>query len=164
MTKLVMLAGVPGSGKSTFARKFFDLKYNIVNPDAIRVREFGSMAAAYQGDAKAKGERVFGIFHRLIRDGLAHGVDTVADATHLTRRGRHEVRALAHDVPGISTHLVLFKNVQQALSRNAARTADLQVPPEAQDRMVDGYYNLIADLDSGERGLYDTVTMIESFS
>lgn len=164
MPNLVMLAGVPGSGKSTWARTFFDLKYTNVSADDVRVREFGSLEAAYLGDLQANNERVFEIVHRNIRDSLTHGVDVLADATHLTRKARHEIRALAHDLYSVRTHLVVFKNVQQALARNARRIGMTRVPDPVQERMVIGYRDLLADLDDGERGLYTSVTMIESFA
>lgn len=164
MPNLVMLAGVPGSGKSTWANAFFDLKYKRVSSDEIRMRLFGGLKVAHEPNAKAQNnERVWAVFHDTILDTLAHGVDVLADATHLTRRSRHDVRQHAH-ATGAKTHLVVFKNVQEALERNALRTADARVPDEVQGRMLVGYRNLLADLQDGERGLYDTVTMVESFA
>jgi predicted kinase len=167
MSNLVMLAGVPGSGKTTWARTFFDLKYTIVCPDAIRIREFGSLEAFYAGDKAevlARTERVFDVFHSRISEAVDHAVDVIADATHLTARGRRDVRSLARGVRGVKTHLVLFKNVQEAVARNAARVGSTRVPETVQQRMVDGYHDLLADLQDGERALYDSVTMIESFA
>ena len=54
MPNLVILAGVPGSGKSTWARAFFDLKYRIVSTDEIRRRQFGTLKAAHDGHTETE--------------------------------------------------------------------------------------------------------------
>lgn len=164
MTKLIILAGVPGAGKSTWAKTFFDLKATIVNADTIRIAEFGSLDRAWQNDVTANNERVFAIFHRTIRDALEHGIDVIADATHLTRRSRQDVRQHAYVVGGVTTHLVTFRNTLEAVDRNSSRLGAARVSDEVQGKMLKQYYSTIADLSDGESALYDSVTTIGSFA
>ena len=88
--KLFMLIGLPGSGKSTFARnkvKFYDNTCNetklvIVSSDDIREELYGTRSC--QKDPA----RVFEIAHERIINSLKQGWDVIFDATNITRKNR----------------------------------------------------------------------------
>lgn len=87
--KLFMLIGLPGSGKSTFARnrvKFYDdcnkTKLEIVSSDDIREELYGTRSC--QKDPA----RVFEIAHERIINSLEQGLDVIFDATNITRKNR----------------------------------------------------------------------------
>ena len=88
--KLFMLIGLPGSGKSTFARnkvKFYDNTCNetklvIVSSDDIREELYGTRSC--QKDPA----RVFEIAHERIINSLEQGWDVIFDATNITRKNR----------------------------------------------------------------------------
>jgi predicted kinase len=160
VTNLIILAGIPGCGKSTWARQFFDLKYKIVSTDEIRKRSFGSLKAAHadEGDRKQINNlHVFDAFHREIREALEHGVDVIADATNLTKSARTILLNIA-EATGAQAHLVLFKNLFEATTRNAARDEDAQVPADVMDHMVGKYWNTLAEIVQES---YASVTKIE---
>lgn len=155
MPNLVLLAGIPGTGKSTWAKTFFDLKYKIVSSDAIRQRLAGSLR-----DAHDKKIKPWDVFYQEIEDALRHDVDVIADATFLTRRHRDRARDVA-TATGAKCHLVLFKNVFTAQMRNAARDEETKVPSDAMDGMMDLYWNSLAETAQEQ---YATVTTIEAFN
>lgn len=157
MPTLVIVAGIPGCGKSTWAKHFLERKYVIVSTDDIRRREFGSLKAAHAAEAN---EKIFAEFHRQIEDALVHNIDVVADATSLTAESRLVLRDIA-DRANARTHLVLFKNVQQALDRNVQRDEDARVPTDVMEHMLLKYRDTLADI---AREHYDHVTKIESVS
>lgn len=157
MPTLVILAGIPGCGKSTWAKALLERKYVIVSTDDIRRRDHGSLKAAHAADANAA---VFAEFHRQVEDALVHNLDVVADATSLTAESRGQLRDIA-DRANAKTHLVLFKNVQQALGRNDARDIDARVPSDVMEHMLLKYRDTLADI---AREHYDQITKIESTS
>src|SRR3954467_9044685 len=153
MTNLIVLAGVPGSGKSTWAKTMLDLKYSIVSSDAIRKKLAGSLKQAHQDGIKP-----WDAFYDDIEQKLDHNVDVVADATFLTKP--HRIRALEvgwkHNA---KVHLVLFKNVMEATIRNANREEDHRVPDHAMSGMMSLYYDTLAALPQEP---WDSITKIES--
>jgi predicted kinase len=127
--RLFILAGIPGSGKSTWARTFFS-PWSIVSSD--RIREYKWPGEPY--DAKRNGE-VFAEFHRHLGEILEEGEDAVADATSLAYQARWKLSDLA-DYHGAEKHLIFFDNPTQALHRNAQRTGAALVPLQAQNIML----------------------------
>lgn len=126
--RLFILAGIPGCGKSTWARNFFPAA-SIVSSDAIREEKWpGEPYDAMHN------ETVFGEFHQRLGDLLTSGYDAVADATSLADEARWKLQTIAlyHNV---DCHLIFFNNPDTAEARNEKRTGDARVPPEAMDVM-----------------------------
>lgn len=157
MPNLVLLAGPPGAGKSTWAQTFFDLKYSIVSSDAIRRKLAGSLKAAH-GDREHFDP--WPVFYRQIEEHLAHSVDVIADATFLTRKHRDRARAVA-DRTGSRLHLVLFTNHWEATFRNAARDEDARVPESVMEGMMLLLTETTRDI---AQETYDSITRIEAFN
>lgn len=154
MPNLLILAGVPGAGKSTFAKTFFDLKYAVVSSDAIRQELAGSLRAAHEEAIKP-----WDLFYQRIGDRLRQDVDVIADATFLT--ARHRTNALevawAH---GATPHLILFINIAEAHLRNIAREATTRVPDDAMVGMERLYNQTLVEITQEP---YKTVTKIAGF-
>jgi predicted kinase len=149
---LTILAGIPGSGKSTWAKSVLpDAHY--VSSDDIREQ----MGDVYDQTRNAE---VFRIFHADISVALAQGKRVVADSTALDAKARSRLTALAF-VNGAKTHLVLFTNVAQAVIRNRER--ERVVPQEAMERMLDKLEKTLLVL-SQEKPFYDAVTLISNTS
>lgn len=157
MSNLIILAGIPGCGKSTWARM---LRLPIVSSDEIRQTIFGSLKSAHLPEVKKDANnRVFALFHTQIGDCLTKKKSVIADATNLTARSREELRRIAY-VHNAGVHLVLFDNLGQALERNQAREEDAQVPPEVMAHMHRKYVEMVSGLSS-ER--YSSVTRIDAY-
>src|ERR1039458_5655120 len=80
--RLFILAGIPGCGKTTWAKTFFPLE-SIVSSDAIREEKWPR--ELYD---KSRNVEVFDEFHCRIGERLAVGKDAVADATSLAFEAR----------------------------------------------------------------------------
>jgi predicted kinase len=137
MSELVIMVGIPGSGKSTYVQALGQQGYEIINPDAIRVELTGDMADQSQN------AKVWGFAHRRLIEGLKQGKNMVLDATNVARKGRRELINLVRtEVPG--THIkALVKDISKetAIERVKKRVGEggLDIPPDVMDRMYEKY-------------------------
>lgn len=150
--RLFILAGMPGCGKSTWARTFFS-PWQIVSSDVIREAKWPGEPYNHE-----RNPEVFDEFHRRLGDLLEEGKDAVADATSLAYEARVKLLTLAvyHNA---DRHLIFFDNSFQALHRNAERTGATRVPSEDQWIMYDKHKKARSAI-LGE--LYTSITMIEA--
>ena len=119
---LVVLVGAAGSGKSTFAARWF-APSEVLSSDAFREILTGDAA-----DQRAT-KTAFSIIHREVTKRLAAGRTVVVDATNIEASARRQLLARAQfaNVPGIAVVFALPRDV--VLGRNAARPGRV-VDPE----------------------------------
>lgn len=125
MTKLILLIGLPGSGKSFLAQHLLlqNRHRHLVSTDNIRATLFGD--EAIQGPWL----QVWREVERQFRHAATQGWETIYDATNAARKSRREAILLARSVG--FTHLTglwLDMPLQCCLERNAARSR--QVPED----------------------------------
>ena len=89
--KLLMLAGLPGSGKSTFADRV-NAQHPFLTVETDRLRKVLVPQPEY---SPAEHYRVFRACHRLIDEFLAEGYPVLFDATNISERNRKPVYAIA---------------------------------------------------------------------
>ncbi|MBI3744780.1 MAG: ATP-binding protein [Chloroflexi bacterium] len=88
---LVMLCGLPGSGKSTAARWLGPrLDAIVVESDAVR-----RALIEHPVHGNAENAYVFAVIHRVVDSLLCRGHRVILDATNLVERHRRIVRAIA---------------------------------------------------------------------
>jgi predicted kinase len=125
---LVVLIGVAGSGKSTFASRHFS-PTQVLSSDALR--------AMISDSASAQGatDDAFDLLHRILAMRLRRGRLTVVDATNVEDWARREliVEARRHRRPCVA--IVLDPPTEIALARNATRPAP-RPPPSAIKRQA----------------------------
>lgn len=113
-TTLLVLCGVPGCGKSTFASRLFK-DSAIVSSDQCRV-----VVSDSETNMAASGE-AFRLFRHIIERRLSLGRFTVADSTALTRRARRELLNIGRKY-GFNVTLLVFDLPEDVcLARNAGR-------------------------------------------
>lgn len=138
-TQLIMLVGIPGSGKSTWIEKHL-MSYpgytKVVSRDEIRfsiVKE--------DEDYFSHEKEVFNKFIKEIKDGLEHCDTTIVDATHINEASRAKLfRALGDSLKGVKTKAVVIKTpLQRALIQNAQRAGRKFVPKNQIIRMYHSF-------------------------
>ena len=82
---LIILAGISGSGKSTFANLLEEQGWTIICPDRIRAFFYGD--ESIQGD----GNKVFQFAFNNMAEHGKQGYDVVFDATNTTKKARKQV-------------------------------------------------------------------------
>ena len=88
---LVIVSGLPGTGKSYFSRKLAErLPSIIVESDALRKQLF--QTPSYSAE---ESHRLFSACHRLIEDFLGSGISVIVDATNLIEHHREPLYRIA---------------------------------------------------------------------
>jgi predicted kinase len=83
--RLILLVGIPGSGKTTLSKKLAEKGYTTISADSIRQELYGDEAD--QGDPKD----VFAVFYERMDKILSSGADLVVDNTNLKAQYRQEI-------------------------------------------------------------------------
>jgi protein phosphatase len=129
---LVLLIGIAGSGKTTFALAHF-APAEIVSSDALR-----ALVAGDPNDQAATDD-AFELLHAIVEKRLRRGLLTVIDATNVESWARATLLDLAWRARRPVVAIVLDPGLTIALERNLART-DGRRPPAAvrrQQRWLD---------------------------
>ena len=123
MSKLLIMCGVPGSGKSTWIRNTF-LDVTPVSRDAIRFEILDERG----GDYFDYEDEVFDKFIHQIIGSLMVDEVTIADATHLNKKARakvlNKVRKFADEIECVW----LNTELDTAIERNELREGRARVP------------------------------------
>ena len=136
---LYMLIGIPGSGKSTFAKLIQPvLNYKILSSDEYRKNMFGSE------DDQEHNSQIFTKLHEDMNDLLSKGENVCYDATNIKRSDRKAcLKSISYPCEKIA--IFIRCSVDEAKKRNSNR--DRIVPDEVIDKM---YSNLIEpSIDEG---------------
>jgi polynucleotide kinase-phosphatase len=111
---LVVLVGVSGSGKSTFAARHF-APTQVLSSDACR-----GMVSDDENDQSATAD-AFAVLNHIAGRRLARGRITVVDATNTQRDARAQLLAVAKDHDVLPVAIVLDLPVGECVARNATR-------------------------------------------
>lgn len=111
---LVVLIGVSGSGKSTFAARAFE-PYEVLSSDYCR-----ALVSGDENDQSASAD-AFDVLHHIAGKRLDRGLLTVVDATNVSKEARASLVQLARDHDVLPVAIVLDVPTQVAIRRNAGR-------------------------------------------
>lgn len=120
-TVFMMLVGLPGSGKSTFAEKMKD-KFDVHSSDAIRLEMFGD-----ETDQTHNNE-VFNELHKRVNESLKNHRSCIYDATNISRKYRKSFLKTIEKFDYVKKIACVFAtDIEVCLERNSNRS---RVVPE----------------------------------
>ena len=135
MAKLIILCGLPGSGKSSYAEQFkavddaFCTDITVIHSsDAIREELFGDA-----GSQEDNG-RVFELMRKRTMEDLKAGKTVIYDATNITRKARKSAIACAHPTHDTVECHIVWAEPEECIRRDSLR--DRKVGPEVIDKML----------------------------
>ncbi len=111
---LVLLIGVSGSGKSTFAKKYFG-EYEVVSSDECRG------IISNDENSQAASPDAFDLLYYIIGKRLKNGFLTIVDATNVQPEARKSLIQLAREYHTLPVAIVLDMPEQICQDRNATR-------------------------------------------
>ncbi len=127
-----MMVGLPGSGKTTYAKSVSDAckKAVVHSSDAIRKELYGTEKE--QSDP----ERVFNLLHKRVIIDLRCGKDVIYDATNIKTDDRKKaIQAITAEVPTVEKiALIMDTDLEMCKENNASRHR--HVPDYVYERML----------------------------
>ncbi len=140
MNYLIMFCGIPGSGKSTEARRMAEsltargLTVEHISRDELRF----SMISNESDFSKEK--EVFSKFVEKMNNSLNKNNCTIIDATHISKASRAKILRQVEDPANVRL-LVLYLTtpIDVCMQQNDLRTGRERVPHETIERMAEGF-------------------------
>ena len=113
---LILLCGIPGSGKTHYAEKYIEEHENTIHlsSDKIRGELWGNEAT--QGD----NNEVFSLMQSRAIEALNNGQNVVYDATNITRKDRSYIIALCPKFAKIECHII-WAPIETCIERDTTR-------------------------------------------
>lgn len=127
--KLILLVGIPGSGKTTYAKNYIER-----NPNTIHLSSDATRKELY-GDENTQGNpvEVFSLMQKRAIDSLNYGQNVIYDAINITRKDRANIINVCPKFAIIECHIV-WAPIEVCIKRDTAR--ERTVGKEVIDRML----------------------------
>ncbi len=126
--ELVMLVGIPGSGKSTVSGEYEKRGFRVHSSDLIRREMYG------MEEIQGKAKEVFAVLSQRVRNDLKAGKSCVIDATNLSRKRRTAMLSTLSNNAGRKTCVIVLASPSVCHERNKSRKRT--VPEEVIYRML----------------------------
>ena len=130
-SRIIVMMGLPGSGKSTIAKKLKESMEKVVllSSDDIREEMFGD-----RQDVEHHGE-VFEELHKRAKEALKQGIDVIYDATNINSKRRI---GFLRQLPKGVTKELYFVNQNIVVAKERDKKREFSVGEEVIDRMYKG--------------------------
>ena len=115
MAKLILMVGLPGSGKTTFANTMFDKDIIVLSSDGIRKELYGSESDQNHNDI------VFKTLYDRAIDGLLNNKTIVIDSTNSIKENRKRALSNFSNMNISRTAIVINTDIETCLKQNSKR-------------------------------------------
>lgn len=132
MNRLVILCGIPGSGKSTYAKELLKLhpEWKYVSRDEVRYEFVSDQEHYFDHETD-----VYKEFCNRISMHLINGNTVIADATHISKASRIKLMNSLDIQPDEVIAVVINTPFQICMERNSKRVGITRVPDDSMFRM-----------------------------
>ena len=136
MAKLIVLCGLPGSGKSSYAEQLVNINNTFTSDEEIVIHSSDAIRKELFGDAGSQEDngRVFELMHKRTREDLKAGKTVIYDATNITRKARKSAIACAHPTNDTVECHVIWAEPEECIRRDSLR--DRKVGRAVIDKML----------------------------
>ncbi len=152
MKTMITLSAIPGTGKSTWSKRFVAKHPNtvVVSSDELRLELFGAV-----NNFDHEKEIWITFTDRLNKASEIDGVYAIADATNLKNIHR---AYYAKATPGFDKHILVIFKIDPEISKkqNKQRSGDRIVPDYAMERLIAEY----EEPNDEVKSLYDKIVYI----
>lgn len=141
MNYLIMFCGIPGSGKSTEARRMAgSLTARNLTVEHISRDELRFSLISDKSEYFSKEKEVFSKFVEKMNNSLNKNDCTIIDATHISKASRAKILRRVEDPANVRL-LVLYLTtpIDVCKQQNDLRTGRERVPQEAIEKMVEQF-------------------------
>ena len=136
--KLIILCGIPGSGKSTYANKYIEQNSSGTHLSSDTIRK------ELYGDENIQGNPadVFSLMQKRAIEVLNNGCDVLYDATNITRKDRAGIICVCPKFAKIECHII-WAPIETCIERdlNRERTVGKEVIDKMLKRFQAPYYD-----------------------
>ncbi len=134
---LIMLIGIPCSGKSTLAKSLDCEGYTVLSSDEIRWRLFGKDCfPAYEKEREKIRRAVQRVIREEAKELLENGRSVVIDATNLNRKKRRKLLSFFQDTPSYKRAILLVTSPEVCKERNHSRPRAKRAPDENMNELL----------------------------
>lgn len=147
MPNLIMLVGIPASGKSSYAKENYK-DYKIYSSDKLREKLFNNV------NDQTHNDELFRYIHKNIIKDLQNGINVVYDATNIYSRNRKSFLNKLFNINCNKICIVFNVDIDKCKLRNSTR--ERKVP----EKVIDKMYNKM-ELPSIEEG-FDEIYYINT--
>lgn len=125
---LVMMVGLPASGKSTYAKQLAEkMPATVFSSDELREEMFGDV------DNQKNNQKLFQELHKRIKECLKSGNNAIYDATNISSKRRRGFLSELKNIDCIKKCVIMATSYEQCLENN--RNRDRVVPEWVVKRM-----------------------------
>lgn len=113
---MIMMVGLPASGKSTYAKELAkEIDAQICSSDEIRKELYGDE------NSQKNNKRVFSVLHSRVKEHLKNGVNVIYDATSINSAGRKSFLLELNNIPCIKRCVVMATSFKECCKMNEKR-------------------------------------------
>lgn len=112
----LMLIGIPGAGKTSYAQQLLDKDANFVKFSSDQIRE------ELWGDESTQGDpaKVFALMQKRTVEALKSGRSVIYDATNVTRKGRKQIISVVKPISYVKAQVV-WAPIETCIQRDSER-------------------------------------------
>ena len=122
MGRLIVLCGLPGSGKSSYAEQLVNINNTFTSEETV-IHSSDAIRAELFGDAGSQEDngKVFELMRKRTREDLRAGKTVIYDATNVTRKARRSAIACAHPTNDTIACHVVWAEPEECIRRDSLR-------------------------------------------
>ena len=140
MLKMIILVGLPGCGKSTWAKNYLKNNngYVRVNRDDLRMMFFNELFVL---NTPERENLVTQISNEIIERTLKSGKNIIIDNTNLSSKYRNNFHDIAQKIGNVEVEEIVFEiPIETILNWNAEREGQARVPDKVIKNMIEKYH------------------------